>query len=542
MALSYRNILNGNQILDILNSGNFTKDALNKSIKKKQTNAAKYIKGYAQDSAIESLANSLNINKGLFKQMFGLEDKKMDAYDPYHLSDSKPEEFWYLRRIQDEEGRTNGLRSPQSGNYDKSDGKSIQKKYDDDTNTFKRSLNSEFGFRRQDFWYEDPFIPSFEIFIDDDSTFFKGSQFENDTDASKNSFKYFIQNYSTIDPIDYNMRFNLWVEFKNVLFKIFERDLKQNSNRNEHNKAYYITKLTGLNNLNKKITTYGEDKISITLNEDIAMFAWYLSELYNNIVYNYRNQRFAIPENLLRFNMTIQINDIRNFQIPKSGNISSDRVPVDRNSIENKFVENRISPKSKIVYTLHDCNFNFFESRNYGDDIEIGGYGSPSFSPQSLTFDIYYKSVTRYSEFPLISSSLQTDKQKSTKISPWEKDIVTEGSKQAYYEDLDRIRYDSPPEKKGYLNKLLGKAAQTVANIGLDYLDSLETKLREVRGGAVNSLLEQFRNVTKINKIEPDNVYAPNFNSRTNVRNLARRVGSELQNEFEDAVRNAANF
>ncbi len=46
---------------------------------------------------------------------------------------------------------------------------------------------------------------------------------------------------------------------------------------------------------------YNEDKITITMNEDVSMIAWYLSELYNNISYSYRNQRFMFPENLLRF-------------------------------------------------------------------------------------------------------------------------------------------------------------------------------------------------------------------------------------------------
>ena len=93
MGLSYKNILNGEQLSSSLGSGDFSKSSLIGSFKKKATNSARYIKGYAQDSAIEALANSLNINKGLFKQAFGIEDKKLDDYDPYHTSDSKPEQL-----------------------------------------------------------------------------------------------------------------------------------------------------------------------------------------------------------------------------------------------------------------------------------------------------------------------------------------------------------------------------------------------------------------------------------------------------------------
>ena len=150
MPLSYKNILDGAQLSSSLGAGDFSKSSLEGSFKKKATNNVRYIKGYAQDSAIEALANSLNINKGLFKQVLGLEDKKLDVYDPYHTSDAKKEEFWF----------------DNSGDVPL-DGGVVQQLYDEDTNTFKRALYSQHGFRQNDFWYEDPFIPSFELFFDE---------------------------------------------------------------------------------------------------------------------------------------------------------------------------------------------------------------------------------------------------------------------------------------------------------------------------------------------------------------------------------------
>ena len=529
MALSYRNILNGEQLAGALGSGDFSKSSIMGSFKKKATNSARYIKGYAQDSAIEALANALNINKGLFKQAFGIEEKKLDDYDPYHTSDSKNEAGWY---------------SEGGGQID---GEAIQSEYDEDTNTFKRGLYSQFGFRQDEFWYEDPFIPAFELFFDEDSPFFAGSDYLND-ETSANSLKYFIKQYMSIDPTGYETRFNLWKEFKTVFFKIFETNLLSNKNRNLSNKTYYITKVKGLEKLNNKITSYYNgkeeeaDKITITLNEDVSMIAWYLSELYNNLIYSYKNKRHMFPENLIRFDMTIKINDIRNFTMPEKNSSNIDP--------QNE-IKNIISPKSQIVYTLHDCNFNFEQSKNYDDEMIIGGYGEAvSNTPKTLSFDIYYKSVTRWSEFPLIDNSPKInawsdkvfiDNYTIAADSYWGRSTENTGTIQSYYGDLDRIK-SVPPQKKGFTNQLLGKAAQTIANQSLNYMDSLETKLREVRGSTVNNLLKQFRNATTLNKIQPDNVYNPDFNDRTSLKNFGKAVGAGLLNDLENATRNAANF
>lgn len=506
MPLSYKNLLNV-----VTSEGS--------NVSRKSLRTAKYIKGYVDNTAIEALANSLNINKGLFKQVFGLEDKELDAYDPYHTSDAKGEEFWL------------------DSNNNEIDGKRVQSEYDEDTNTFKRGLysNPELGgYGQTDFWHEDPFIPNFELFFDDESPLFNGDdQFL--TQSPYNTIKNFMQRYEGIDSSEYQDRFNLWVEFKKIFFKIFEKELRGGDGRNRTNKAYYISKIGGLNNLNKKMIKYGEDKITITMNEDVSMIAWYLAELYKNLVYSYKNQRFAFPENAVRFNMTIKINEMRNYQIPQSNNNSSPNIPKNDNYLDNVKIKNTISPKSEIFYTLYDCTFDFFESRNYNDELERGGYGvGAATTPQTLSFDIYFKSVTHHSNFPLIVNSLS--------INPWEDYLYDSNIKQDYLNTLATIKQETKPEPKGYLNQLLNKAGQTVINQGLNYLDNLETKLREVRGSAVNDLLLQFRDLTQINKIEPDNVYNINFNDRTNLGNFGRSLGSSLLNDLEDTIRNAANF
>lgn len=523
MPASYRNVVDTQKLTDAIVSGD-----LSKLLKKPGSNSAKYIKGYAKKTAIEALASTFNIDSKLFRQFFGIEDKQIDAYDPYHINDAKPENFWPGQPPE----QFNGPIDPNTI-YKNLDGKTIQSTYDEDTYAFKRSLYSQYGFRNDDFLYEEPFLPTFELFFDENSPLFNFDETKN------NSLIYFLSKWnSEFDPSGYQSRMALWTEFNNVFFKIFEKDPNRNKNRNIYNKAYYITKITGLNLLNKKIINYGEDKITITLNEDVSMIAWYLSELYNNTIYNYRHQRYAVPENVLKFNMTIKINDMRNFVIPQNSTNPAPNVPVDPKVLTNTSIKNVISPKSQIIYTLHDCNFNFFESKNFGDDLEIGGYGaSVNNNPQQLTFDVFFKSVTRWSEFPLIKNSYS--------INPWENimyNLASGDTKQNYYDDLNRIKEEKPTITKGYLNEKLTSAGQNIANIAVGYVDNLEAKLREVRGGVVNDLLKQFRNLTGINKIQPDNVYDPSFNNRISLKNLGKQVAASLLNDLESGVREGANF
>lgn len=531
MPASFRNLINIEALKNAMDSGDYSG-----VFKKKKTDRPKYIKGYNQESAIESLARTVGA-PDIVNQALGIEDKKLDAYDPYHTSDAKKEEFW---------------------GGDK-DGKAIQNEYDEDTNTFKRGLYSqdEFGgYGNEDFWYEDPTYPSFELFFDEDSPLFVGDNTTREN-PKPNSLKSFIFNYSDIDLEGYLTRFDIWGEFKKVFFKIFEKQTSLNSHRNAKNKAYYITKVEGLDNLNKKIINFGEDKITITLNEDVSYLAYYISELYNNLVYSYSHKRYAFPENVIRFNLSIKINDMRNFQLPtktitqssQTAKQSQNLIERIRNTISNYTAEDpasvyeyKYSNPSYILYTLHDCTFDFFESRNYGNEIEIGGFNaSRPASPSVLSFNIYYKSVTRSSVFPLIKDSLM--------IQPWEnfsgglftKKITEKDSRidtlSKYFETLDRIKDTATDEPKGFLNGLLTNAAQTVVNAAANYADNLETKLREKKGSAVNFLLDQFRSASNINKIEPDNVYKGDFNNRISLTNAARGAASSLLNDLERGIR-----
>ncbi len=511
MPLSYKNLISGNKIMDTLGSIG-DKDSFERNLQgiiKDQRINPKYVKGYESETFWESVfggqlgvdntsdvlgANSTEM-QSRFGQLFGFENKELDPYDPYTTSGAKLEEFW------------------------KKPGRVLFPTIDEDVNLFRNVLfpdsssDNKISIMSED-QYEDPTKLGFEIAFDIDSPLFYGSDYKTTKEPAYNSIEYFFKKYGKSDhPIgDIQWRYKIWLEFKERLFSIFEKNLEKT---NKNNKPYYINKISGLKNLNKKINNYEEDKLTITLNEDVRMISWYIAELYNNLAYSYKNKRWMIPENLLRFNMNIKIHDMRNFVMP----IKEE----DKIKYEN-------SPKSTIMYTLRDCSFNFVNSYNFEDEITQAGYGA-SMPPESqLQFEIIYKSVTRWTDLPLLGDNIR----------PWEKDFNIDMD---HFKDLQRIKSEKPnTEPKGFWNDKLGSISQTVANAGLNYLDNLETRLREERGKFVESSLNEFRNWTNINKIEPDNVYNTDFNNRLSLKNAGKALASDLLNDLEGGVRDITNF
>ena len=203
MPASYRNLIDTNQLSDAI------KGTGTGNIFRTTTNEARYIKGYDSKSLMD-LVNDLGLNSDMFNQIFGIDNKKLDDYDPYHTGDAKKEEFEF------------------NSDGEKTDAKEVQRNYDKDTYQYKRTLFDKFGFGDLDFWYEDPIYLGFKIKIEEDTPLFHGyykstDNSDNDVldgDVRKNSLKSFIEKYG-IDIPDIANRKDIWSEFSNVLFKIF---------------------------------------------------------------------------------------------------------------------------------------------------------------------------------------------------------------------------------------------------------------------------------------------------------------------------------
>jgi len=239
-------------------------------------------------------------------------------------------------------------------------------------NTQVNQFRNIFGYNTSDS-KEDPTFIIYDLYMDyGESPLF-------------NSVADFFNNYSSSMP-ELAERPQLYSQFVNMVKKIFPGDENQNSGTKRH----YINSISGLDLLFKKIVTYPEDVLTFTMSDDITMLAQYISELYTNLVYSYDTKRYLIPDNLLRFNLTVMFKDVREI-------ITTD----------GKYVNQGIS---KFAYVLHDCQFDFFNSRNFANDVKVSGFdGGATTSPATLNFNINFKSCSKIMAAQGIDNAIPID-------------------------------------------------------------------------------------------------------------------------------------
>ncbi len=331
--------------------------------------------------------------------------------------------------------------------------------YDNTTGNFRYGLE----YNKDNFLIDDPLLPAFEIELDGTSPLFKDVNTGNNT--SENTLCKFLNDYKELYEI--GNRIEIHKEFVNRLERIFRIPSLDTDTNTTGDMKYYINQVDGLENLKKKIIKYKDDKLSISLHENVSMFAYYLSELYNNLIYSYRNQRILIPEHLLRFNMKVSIKEMRNFVYPKK--------IVDGGT--NSYPFNR-SPISKIEIELYDCNFDFYESKIWEEHLIQAGLGAALPTNYSfLTFDIFYKSVKRKLVPNLIPASYTIDSM--SKFSKEDTSKINENIKN----NLKREEYKQPSYFSG----------STLSNITNQINENINNTLASVSNSKLRSIIE-FRN------------------------------------------------
>jgi hypothetical protein len=281
-------------------------------------------------------------------------------------------------------------------------------------------------------------------------------QIETQVSPLFRSLGQFITDYSDSIP-ELDERFVTYYEF---IINLITYIPQMGEDIMKANKLHYIQSISGLDNLYKKIVDYPKDKLTFTVSDDITMSTQQLAELYNNLVYSYDTHRYLIPENLLRFDLRIMFNDIRTMK-DVDYKAKNPVMPEKDETIFNK---------SKFIYILHDCMFDFSNSRNFKDGVVVGGWGaSIDTNPATLTFDINYKSISKITAADISPYSNRIDFRKREDV-----DYQTPTSYTDQLEHEKQIHVNVPDDG------LLGKVK-----------DRVKDELMDVRGVLLNNLKQQ---------------------------------------------------
>lgn len=297
-------------------------------------------------------------------------------------------------------------------------------------------------------------------------------------------------------------------------------------------KSHYLKSVKGLHGLvenvigfgkdNKQFTEYGKDKIVLDIYEDTFLNSGYLAALYKNIVYSRVNGKLLIPENLLKFDMSIIISEIRNFNLvvdttSKLFTNAKNNPNVPNSNINSIAIFN--DNISRYIYNLYDCQLNFPQ---YSHDDEVRN-DSREFT-DSFQIEIYYKFSTmemeKFKYDPLLvdkryinnaNINNPSDKNDSVKNSS---DIISSLSKQVTNEDdrtYDlRYRRNAPYIQYSKNNDIeesrppdtgLQKVFNNTKKFAL-------TRIRQERDSLINKTLDNIRTNVGLRRISsPINVY-----------------------------------
>lgn len=263
-------------------------------------------------------------------------------------------------------------------------------------------------FKGTTFEHNDPVMFGFEIVFDDiTSPLLNGSILD------------FINNYSNVNEIA--ARRPVYEDFKNQFIKFFrtlstvridsellqvtklrksgypESEGKHDINQDERNKKsylnYYLKKIDGLDKLierntpdaKKYLQEYNKDIITLTFDEDLTLNFGTLARLYKLLYWSKPNGKAMIPDNLLRFNCSIYISEVRNYNRVRKA-ISGDNQSIG----DLEIIKDNVS---RYKYDLTECQF-YFDTVPHDASIDMGSIKTWA-SSATLKFD-YKFSTTKF--------------------------------------------------------------------------------------------------------------------------------------------------
>lgn len=464
----------------------------------------------------------------------------------------------------------------------------IPRNYFKDISSYNFKYGLQLGKNNPSFQDEDPVIYGFELVIhnNDGNGRFTSPLIDG---SSVTNFLAFADKQGIKEV---SSRASIYTEFISKL-KLFFND---STGDFKSFKSHYIKSVKGLDNLihnasgitddNHQFVNYGKDKLTFSMYEDLNLNSGYLAFLYKTLCYSKINGKMIIPENLLRFDMSIIISEVRNFNLVRGvlNNNKNTGAGVDEKAIgdanglvndgvkylnegsldfinssktatnKNQYVAPPTYPNpnerelfsainvfkdniSRYVYNLYECQLSF-PSHSHEDNITMNDLKVSD----DFNFDIYYKFCT--SEIEKYDFQIKTDS-------------VIKYINNANITNLQGT-YDGSPTNRGKVDNrpydikyTEGKDAYKIYTFGKDVdvstknmseldkvikntKDFALTRFRQERDQLVNKTIENIRTNVGLRRIpSPINIYMEDPRSipdylEGQVRNFANSTVTNL--------------
>jgi len=304
----------------------------------------------SSDAKNDYLTNKTNPEH---RELANIEDFYFNA--PAHIADDERSVLGHVYDRIDKEA------TPLSTSIDNS--KATDQAYRDTiTKIFKdkKTEHFKYGIYIDDMHNEDPTVLGFDLMIDvNNSPLFS-------------ELPEFFKAFNGVSEI--SNRKDVYEQFIKELTAYFETTTPGATNEFSAFKSHYIQSVSGLDTLvesisggsfeesgKKQFTDYGKDLLKLKLYEDVTLSTSHLALLYKTLSWSRINGRLIIPENLLRFDMYVQVSEIRNFNTVRKniiGGSGGELLSVVRANV------------SRYVYKLYDCQF-FFDKLPHTDSVDV---------------------------------------------------------------------------------------------------------------------------------------------------------------------------
>ena len=156
---------------------------------------------------------------------------------------------------------------------------------------------------------------------------------------------------------------------------------------------YYLKKIDGLDKLierntpdaKKYLQEYNKDIITLTFDEDLTLSFGALARLYKLLYWSKPGGKAMIPDNLLRFNCSIYISEVRNYNRVRKAISGNKQSLADLEVIKDNV--------SRYRYDLSECQF-YFDTVPHDTSVDMGSIKTWASSAQ-VKFD-YKFSTTKF--------------------------------------------------------------------------------------------------------------------------------------------------